>query len=338
MEWNFFKDRKFFLLILAVIILFFLSIFFGDYGSSFNSWSSMFKGENELLKKIVLNHRLPRSLAVVFTGIALPISGWVLQEYFRNPLAGPSILGVTSSASLGAAVVIMLGSSLGISFMGYKSEAIIFGAILGTALSMLILWSISNRLNATSYLIIIGFMIATLAGALIAILEFFASSEDLKSYVLWGFGSLSGLTITQLIYFFISLLLGLFVVKRNINHLIKMQLGNQYAQTMGVNVKKVRVELILSATLLTGVCTALVGPIAFIGLAIPHLCRIYLKTANFNKLFVYIILTGILFMLFFSIVANHFPWGTLPINIITALFGAPIVIYIVFKNRNQFYE
>lgn len=338
MEWNFFKDRKFFLLILAVIILFFLSIFFGDYGSSFNAWISMFKGENELLKKIVLNHRLPRSLAVVFTGIALPISGWVLQEYFRNPLAGPSILGVTSSASLGAAVVIMLGSSLGISFMGYKSEAIIFGAILGTALSMLILWSISNRLNATSYLIIIGFMIATLAGALIAILEFFASSEDLKSYVLWGFGSLSGLTITQLIYFFISLLLGLFVVKRNINHLIKMQLGNQYAQTMGVNVKKVRVELILSATLLTGVCTALVGPIAFIGLAIPHLCRIYLKTANFNKLFVYIILTGILFMLFFSIVANHFPWGTLPINIITALFGAPIVIYIVFKNRNQFYE
>lgn len=338
MEWSFFNDRKFFLLILTVIILFFLSIFFGDYGSSFNAWNSMLKGENELLKKIVLNHRLPRSLAVVFTGIALPISGWVLQEYFRNPLAGPSILGVTSSASLGAAVVIMLGSSLGISFMGYKSEAIIFGAILGTALSMLILWSISNRLNSTSYLIIIGFMIATLAGALIAILEFFASSQDLKSYVLWGFGSLSGLTITQLIYFFISLLLGLFVVKRNINHLIKMQLGNQYAQTMGVNVKKVRVELILSATLLTGVCTALVGPIAFIGLAIPHLCRIYLKTANFNKLFIYIILTGILFMLFFSIVANHFPWGTLPINIITALFGAPIVIYIVFKNRNQFYE
>lgn len=338
MEWNFFKDRKFLLLILAVIILFFLSIFFGNYGSSFYSWNSMLKGENELLRKIVLNHRLPRSLAVVFTGIALPISGWVLQEYFRNPLAGPSILGVTSSASLGAAVVIMLGSGLGISFMGYKSEAIIFGAILGTSLSMLILWGISNRLNSTSYLIIIGFMIATLAGALIAMLEFFASSQDLKSYVLWGFGSLSGLTITQLIYFFISLLIGLLIVKRNINHLIKMQLGNRYAQTMGVNVKKVRVELILSATLLTGVCTALVGPIAFIGLAIPHLCRIYLKTADFNKLFVYIILTGILFMLFFSIVSNHFPWGTLPINIITALFGSPIVIYIVFKNRNQFYE
>lgn len=334
--WNeIIKDRTLWLLLLLSVVFFVISLISGSVSTSLNDLIHINQPENETLKKIVLQHRLPRTLTAVLTGIALPLSGWVLQEFFRNPLAGPSVLGITSASGLGVALVIVAGTSLGLSGIATESWMLIAGALLGALLSMLLLLLIAHRISSTTSLIIVGFMIAAFAGAMIGVLEFFASNQELKSYILWSFGSLNGLDYSQLLYFLAFCMAGILLILVNIPALMKMQLGEMYARTMGVNVRRLRLQLIIASSVLTGVTTALVGPIAFIGLAVPHLCRMYLKTANFNRLFLYIILIGITLMIIFSIISELFPGGALPINIITALFGAPIVLSIVFNQKGN---
>lgn len=326
-------DKFFFGLVLLMLLAIILSLILGSSSFGFKDWLNI--GENETLQKIVLQHRLPRTLTAILTGITLPLSGWVLQEFFRNPLAGPSILGVTSSAGLGVAIVIVLGTSLGFGNYIFEPGLLIFGALLGAFLAMIILIGIAKQLTSTNAMIIVGFMIATLAGAFIEILQYFSNAKELKSYVLWGFGSLSGLSYKQLLYYLLFSLVGIFLIFKNIPSLIRMQLGELYAQTMGVQIKSLRLQLIISSSVLAGVATALVGPIAFVGLAVPHICRIYLKTSNFYRLFAYNLVVGIILMCVFGLIAELFPGGSLPINVITALFGAPIVLSIVFFNKNQ---
>lgn len=330
-----FRDKNVLLLGLLVVLLLFVSLLVGSTSVSMKEFLNLFNTENEILRKIIFQHRLPRALTALLTGIALPLSGWVLQEFFRNPLAGPSVLGVTSSAGLGVALVIVLGTSLGFGVMLNQPWAIILGALVGAFLSMFILLLVANKIQSTTALVIVGFMMAAFAGALIGVLEFFASGKELKSYVLWSFGSLNSLGFKQLLYYFICVVLGVVIIFKNVSALIKMQLGELYAKTMGVNVKSLRLQLIIASSILTGVATALVGPIAFIGLAVPHICRIYLKTSDFYRLFVYVVLLGMALMLVFSIISEMFPGGSLPINIITALFGAPIVLSILFNHNNQ---
>lgn len=326
-------DKTFFGLVLLMLLAIILSLILGSSSFGFKDWLNF--GENEIMQKIVLQHRLPRTLTAILTGITLPLSGWVLQEFFRNPLAGPSILGVTSSAGLGVAIVIVLGTSLGFGNYIFEPGLLIFGALLGAFLAMIILIGIAKQLTSTNAMIIVGFMIATLAGAFIEILQYFSNAKELKSYVLWGFGSLSGLSYKQLLYYLLFSLVGIFLIFKNIPSLIRMQLGELYAQTMGVQIKSLRLQLIISSSVLAGVATALVGPIAFVGLAVPHICRIYLKTSNFYRLFAYNLVVGIILMCVFGLIAELFPGGSLPINVITALFGAPIVLSIVFFNKNQ---
>lgn len=316
-----------------MVVMLLLSLVIGS--SSYSLRDLFHLGENETLQKIILQHRLPRTITALLTGIALPLSGWVLQEFFRNPLAGPSVLGVTSSAGLGVAIIIVLGTSLGFGSFVYEPGLLIFGALIGALLAMLILIFIARQLSSTNAMIIVGFMIATLAGAFIEILQYFSNAKELKSYVLWGFGSLTGLSYEQLIYYAVFVGIGMFFIIKNIPSLIKMQLGELYAQTMGVHIRSLRIQLIIASSILAGVATALVGPIAFIGLAVPHICRMYLKTSNFKRLFAYNIVVGILLMTGFGLLAELFPGGALPINVITALFGAPIVLSIVFFNKNQ---
>ena len=327
------QDKRFFLLVLLMLTVLMLSFVLGS--SSYVLMDYFNLSENESLKKIVFQHRLPRTITALLTGIALPLSGWVLQEFFRNPLAGPSILGVTSSAGLGVAIVIVLGSSLGLGSFIFEPGLLIVGALLGALLAMLLLISIAKQLSSTNAMIIVGFMIATIAGAFIEILQYFSSAKELKSYVLWGFGSLTGLSIRHLIYYAVFVLVGMFFIVKNIPSLIRMQLGELYAQTMGVNLRSLRIQLIIASSILAGVATALVGPIAFIGLAVPHICRMYLKTSNFYQLFAYNLVVGVILMTGFGLLAELFPGGALPINVITALFGAPIVLSIVFLNKNQ---
>lgn len=331
-------EKSFWILLFMVICAFFLSIFLGNTTFSFNEILHLNNPQNHIIKQIVWHHRLPRTITAILTGIALPMSGWILQEFFRNPLAGPSVLGITSAAGLGVASVIVLGTALGLGAMMLESWVLILGALIGSFMAMLILIFMAQQISSTTALIIVGFMIAALSGALIGVLEFFASQKELKSYILWTFGSLNGLNQEKLLYFILFILVGLFFIVRNIPNLIKMQLGEQYAKTMGVNVKGLRFELIIASSVLTGVTTALVGPIAFIGLAVPHICRMYLKTGDFRKLFTYILLAGIFLMLVFGLISELFPGGALPINIITALFGAPVVLSIILGKRQENYD
>lgn len=290
--------------------------------------------QHSLLKDIVIYHRVPRLLSAIFTGISLSLSGWVLQEYFRNPLAGPSVLGVSSFAGLGVAIAIVSGSVLGVVQWVHSPVVLIISALVGGFVSTLVLIIIAKKIKSTTALIIVGFMFSALAGALISILQFYAENQSLKSYIVWSFGSLNGLNYTQLLYYFTSLLLGFVLVYRLVPHLEKMQLGELYAQSMGVHLGQMRFGVVLSAALLTSVSVALVGPIAFVGLAVPHICRTYLKTGNFKKLFWYNVLIGSNLMLIFSLVAELFPLGVLPVNVISALLGVPVVLSIVIRQKS----
>lgn len=326
-------DKKFFLLLLLMVVMLFFSLVLGS--SSLGVSDILNIEQNEIAQKILWQHRMPRTLTALLTGIALPLSGWILQEFFRNPLAGPSILGVTSSAGLGVAIIIVLGTSLGLGNFIFSPGLLIIGALIGALVAMLVLIAIAKQLSSTNAMIIVGFMLATIAGAFIEILQYFSNAKELKSYVLWSFGSLTGLSYEHLLYFVIFVLMGMVLILRNIPSLVRMQLGELYAQTMGVNLRSLRIQLIIASSILAGVTTALVGPIAFIGLAVPHICRIYLKTSNFYQLFAYNIVVGVILMTSFGLMAELFPGGALPINVITALFGAPIVLSIVFYNKNH---
>lgn len=329
------KDKRLWLLTTLLLVMFVLSLGIGSIYIPFSEFLNFDDTGNDAMQQIIWHYRLPRTITAMLVGVALPISGWVLQEYFRNPLAGPSILGITSTAGLGVALLIVLGAGLGWPAIFHSSWALTLAGLGGALISMLILLWASSYNFSTTALIILGFMMAAFSGAFIGMLSYFATANELKSYVLWTFGSISGLSLERIIYFTISILLGLALVIKNIPALIKIQLGEMYASTMGVNIKSLRLQLIIAASILTGVCTALVGPIAFIGLAVPHICRTYLKTSNFYLLFAHILVVGMLLMLVFTLIAVSFPGGSLPINIITSLLGAPLVLHIIINNKKM---
>lgn len=288
--------------------------------------------EGEILREIILFYRLPKLLTAIFTGISLSLSGWVLQEYFKNPLAGPSILGVSSFSGLGAALFIVGGISLGI--YTYNSPIFLISfSLLGGLLATMILVQVAKKVHNASVLIITGFMLSSLAGALISVLQFYAHNQSLKSYVVWSFGSLNGLDYQQIAYYGCALAVALGILAKYLPDLEKMQLGETYAQTMGVDMSKLRRIIILISSLLVSVSTALVGPIAFIGLAVPHICRSVLKTADFRKLAYAVALGGANTLTVFSLLSELFPAGALPVNVISSLFGVPIVLSILWKQK-----
>ncbi len=334
MYYNPVKDVRLMLIITTVIILSFASLWWGEIKFSPQEFLQVFfRPDDSTASQIILHYRLPRTLAALLTGVSLPVSGWILQEFFRNPLAGPSVLGITSAAGLGVAIMVVLGASLGLGAYIQNPWILIVSALIGAFLAAFLLVGFAANISSSSTLIILGFMVAAICGSLVGILQFFASESQLKSYVLWGFGSLNGLTYNQLAVYFIVVFFALLGTLSFMKGLIGLQLGEFYGQTMGVNLKRTRVGVIIMASVLAAVSTAFVGPIAFVGLAIPHLCRIGLKTANFYKLFTYVIFVGMLFMLVFMLVAEFFPTGSLPINIVTSLFGAPIVISIILRKK-----
>lgn len=327
------RDKILWLLIVIVLFMFVLSLLLGS--ANISLLDVFTSSQNDNAHKIVLEYRLPRTLTAMLVGVALPISGWVLQEYFKNPLAGPSVLGVTSTAGLGVAIMVMLGSVLGITELIYSTWGITISGLIGAFVAMLILlWATKFNLSSTT-LVIIGFMLASFSGSIIGILSFYSNINDLKMYILWSFGSLGGLSIEKIIYFFVFVVIGLVLIIKNIPSFIKLQLGEMYAISMGVNMKKLRLELILATSILTGICTALVGPIAFIGLAVPYICKSYLRTTNFYRLLAHIIAVGVLSMLLFTMVSVLFPSGVLPINIVTSLLGAPVVLHIIISNKKM---
>ena len=326
----------FFAFLFFTLILFIASLSVGKVSISFNEIYHVFFGtSDEMINNLVLNFRLPKSITALLVGISLPISGFLMQELFKNPLADPSVLGITSMASLGVGVVIFLFSIIGLDQYLNNPWITIIASFLGAITALLIVIVFSFRVKSAASLVILGFMISGLSGALIGMMQYFAPSDKIKAFLIWGFGSLSGLSWQQISIFALFVLSGIIVSLFSLRGITALLLGERYAQSLGINIKKLRFIILIATALLTASATAFAGPIGFIGLAIPHICRTLLKTGDMRVLYRWIFVSGIFFMLLFSILTEIFPFGTLPINIITALFGSPIVISILLNNKNE---
>lgn len=291
---------------------------------------------------ILINFRLPKALTAMLVGSALGVSGLQMQTLFRNPLAGPYILGISSGAGLGVAIAIFLGFYLGgfleLSGIG-RSWLLVTAAGLGSFLILLVISVAASRLKETVTLLIIGLMFGAASGAIVSILQFFSRAENIQAYVIWTFGSLGSLSWAELSVFVPIIILGLIAAILLSKPLNTLLLGENYAASLGLNIKRNRLLIIINTALLAGTVTAFCGPIAFFGVALPHLTRMLFNTSNHLLLTPLVIFFGAALMLIFDFVAQ-LPGmeATLPINAVTALFGAPFVIFILLKRKNLHYS
>ena len=291
---------------------------------------------NETFRTIILEFRLPKALTAIFTGAALSLSGLQMQTIFRNPLAGPYVLGISAGASLGVALFVLGFSSViaigTFNFAGSWSLALV--AWIGSFLVMMLVLYVSSRINDIMTILILGILFTSAVSAIVSILQYFSSESMLKAFIIWTMGSLGSVTKSQLAILTPALAAGTLLAFFKIKDLNAFLLGENYAQSIGVSVKKSRVIILLSTSLLAGTITAFCGPVGFIGIAVPHICRVLFKTANHLVLIPGVILTGSVVMLFSDIV-SQLPGmqTTLPINSVTALIGIPVIIWIIIKNK-----
>jgi iron complex transport system permease protein len=291
---------------------------------------------SESFRTIVLDFRLPKALTAVFTGAALSLSGLQMQTVFRNPLAGPYVLGISAGATLGVALFV-LGFSSAFAFGIFSSTgawSLALVAWAGSFLVMLLVLYVSARVNDIMTLLILGILFTSAVTAVVSILQYFSNESMLKAFVIWTMGSLGSVTKSQLMVLVPAIAAGTFLAFLKIKDLNAFLLGEDYARSLGVSIKTSRVIIFLSTSLLAGTITAFCGPIGFIGIAVPHICRVIFKTANHLVLVPAVILTGSIVMLFSDIV-SQLPGmqTTLPINSVTALIGIPVIIWMIVKNR-----
>ncbi|SHE98276.1 iron complex transport system permease protein [Mariniphaga anaerophila] len=291
---------------------------------------------NESFRTIVLEFRLPKALTAVFTGAALSLSGLQMQTVFRNPLAGPYVLGISAGASLGVALFV-LGFSSALAFGMFSATgawSIALVAWVGSFLVMMLVLYVSTRVNDIMTLLILGILFTSAVTAVVSILQYFSSESMLKAFVIWTMGSLGSVTKSQLMVLAPAIVAGTVLAFFKMKDLNAFLLGEDYARSLGVSIKWSRVIIFLSTSLLAGTITAFCGPIGFIGIAVPHICRVLFKTANHLILVPAVILTGSIVMLFSDIV-SQLPGmqTTLPINSVTALIGIPVIIWMIVKNR-----
>ena len=327
-------------LILLVLSLFLANLFYGSVDIPCKEIVSILlggEGEREVWRLIILETRLPQAVTALLTGMAISVAGLLLQTLFNNPLAGPEVLGINSGAGLGVAVVMLLMQGMfvvgGMGLVGYL--AVFAGAFIGAAVIIAVILFLSSVLKNKVFLLIVGVAVGYLASSLISVLNYFATSEGVHSYLIWGMGSFSAVSMEQLpLYAVLTLVLitvSLFMMKP-LNALL---LGDAYAHNLGVNVRVVRRVLLAVTGLLTAVVTAFCGPVAFLGLAIPHIARIMVKTNNHKVLLPATLLSGAAVALLCNVVCQ-LPGenGLLPLGAITPLIGAPVIIYVVLKNKN----
>ena len=290
---------------------------------------------------IINKSRLPQALTAMLAGAGLAVSGLQMQTLFRNPLADPSILGVSSGAGLGVALVLMAGGfgGIAISALGIFGYLTVTVAALSGAMSVLfVLLLLSRRLLNNATLLIAGIMIGYIAASLISILKFYGMKEDVHSFVIWGLGSFSAVSWSKMQVFCPSILIGLLCSFLLIKPLNVLSLGENYAKNLGINVKRSRFLILLITGFLTSVITAFCGPIAFLGLAVPHLTRGLLHTSNQRTLVPAVMILGAALALFCNLIARMPGFdGALPINAVTGIIGAPIVIWVIVK-KSRFYS
>ena len=324
---------------LVIIVLFALNLLLGSVSIPAYDVVSILLG-NEASKAswqfIVLESRLPQAITATLCGAALAVSGLMLQTAFRNPLAGPSVFGVNSGAGLGVALVMLFlggGLSVGsVSITGFA--AILLAAFVGAMTVMAIIFFFSTLVRNNVMLLIIGIMIGYISNSAISLLNFFATDEGVKSYMVWGMGSFGGVSMRMMPTFASVTLVGLLGSILLIKPLNALMLGDRYAENLGINIIRVRNWLLMVTGLLTAIVTAFCGPVAFIGLAVPHIARLMLHTDNHRSLLPATILMGSIVALTCSLLCV-LPGesGVIPLNAITPLIGAPVIIYVIIKGR-----
>lgn len=324
----------FIIISLLLVILFVLDLLMGSVHIPLRDILAAIVGAevDPATRLIVLDIRLVKAIVAILTGMALSVSGLQMQTLFRNPLAGPYVLGINSGASLGVALFILGMPLLGIATNSTLSSIGTAGAAwLGSALILAFVASVSTRIKDIMVILILGMMISSGVSAVVQILQYLSNEEALKSFVIWTMGSLGDVTTNQLHLMLPAVLIGLVVSVAVIKPLNLLLLGEQYARTMGLNVRRSRYLIFLSTTLLAGTVTAFCGPIGFVGLAIPHIARMLFSNADHRILLPASALCGAVTLLICDIISK---WLTLPINTITALLGIPIVIWVVIRNKS----
>ena len=332
------------LLALSIGVLFLLNLFLGSVDIPFRSiWNilwGMDEGESVIWQNIIWKSRVPQALTAMVAGAGLAVSGLQMQTVFRNPLAGPSVLGISSGASLGVAFLVLLSGSIGgiaLSRLGFMGEiALTMAAIIGALSIMALIVYVSQKVHGNVTLLIIGVMIGYVANAVIGVLKFFSVEEDIRAYVIWGLGSFARVSGNQMMVFvcIMAVLLPLsFLLIKTLNLLL---LGDAYARNLGLNIKRARLQVIACSGVLVAIVTAYCGPITFLGLAVPHLCRGIFRSSDHRILMPASLLAGAALALLCNLIARMPGFeGALPVNSVTALVGAPVVVSVLFKKRRN---
>lgn len=329
------------LLMVSIVVFFFMNILLGSVSIPAGDVIGILTGnpsESAIWNNIILKSRVPQALTAVMAGAGLAVSGLLMQTVFRNPLAGPSVLGISSGASLGVAFVVLLSGSIGgvaLSKLGVIGEVTItLSAIIGALLIMALIAFVAQKVRGNVTLLIMGVMIGYIANAVIGVLKFFSAEEDIRAYVVWGLGSFSRVSGGQTTVFIVLMLLLLplsFLLIKTLNLLL---LGDSYARNLGLNVKRARLSVISCSGVLVAVVTAYCGPIVFLGLAVPHLCRGIFHTSNHTTLLPASLFAGASLALLCNLIARMPGFeGALPVNSVTALVGAPVVMWVLFNKR-----
>lgn len=325
------------ILILSTALLFLANILFGSVSIPADAVINILLGnesEKASWNYIVIESRLPQAITALLSGMALSVSGLMLQTAFRNPLADPSIFGISSGAGLGAAFVMLLfGGTMTagqVSFSGYA--AVFFGAFLGAMAVMAVVFAFSLLVRNSAMLLIVGIMIGYIASSAISLLNFFATEEGVKSYLVWGLGSFGGVSMRQLPLFTTVTILSLLSSLLLIKPLNIIQLGRSYAENLGIRTHVVRNCLLVITGLLTAVVTSFCGPVSFIGLAVPHLSRMMIRTSHHGILMPVTMHTGSVVALLCNLIsALPSSAGLIPLNAITPVLGAPVVIFVIMR-------
>jgi len=330
-------------LIIGIVFLFLINISLGSVSIPIKDVFNSLTGGNstkETWQYIIIDYRLPKAIAAILVGMGLSISGLLMQTLFRNPLAGPYVLGLSSGASLGVATVI-LGAAFLPPFLAsflLSSYGIVLASSLGSFLVLLAVLAISQKLRDTMAILIVGLMFGSLTSAIVGTLTYFSTAEQLQKFTFWSLGNLGNLSWTSILILSLCVAIGLLLSLFSIKPLNALLLGENYARSLGMNYEKTRLIIILATSILAGSITAYAGPIAFIGLAVPHIAKLVFQTSNHTILFWSTLLFGAIIMLVCDSI-SQLPGSdiTLPINAVTSIFGAPIVIWLLIRKRKLMY-
>jgi iron complex transport system permease protein len=327
-------NKYYFFVILLGIVSFLLNISLGSVNIPFIEIFNVFFGKNfeETNQIILLNYRIPKAITAVLVGISLPLCGMMMQTLFRNPLAGPYILGITSGSSLGVAILLMCGSLLP-TFMIHEFSQVVF-SILGSFVVLLLVLQVSLKVKEVTTILLVGIMFGSFSSAIVSIITSFSNAENLQKFTFWTMGNLGNLSSQSLQLLSLIVFIGLILSFLTLKSLNGLLLGENYAKSIGMSVKKSRFLIIFATSILAGSITAFVGPIAFVGLAVPHISKIIFITSNHFVLFWANIGIGIILMLLcdiltFALLENII----LPINAITSILGAPLLVYLLLQKN-----